>query len=355
MAEEDKESKTEAATERRIRQANEEGQIPISKDVTSFASLLGGTLMLLLCVGRLRDSIYAMITEVLQNLPTTPFGNLGHSIAQPIVLCLAICTGVGFIAMMGGLLQTRGRIWPNLLAPNAQRLFQISKLTRLFKREFLTDLALSTVKVVAVGVTIWSVLRDEFMTLADLMNAPTTVLLPGLFAPLKKVALRGLFALGTLAAIEFAVTHYRFRERVKMTKQEVKRELKEDEGDPMMKGRRRKRARELAKGRAQIEVPRADALIVNPTHFAVAIRYRKTDARAPRVTAKGKDYLALMMKNLARENGVPIVEDIHLARLLYKKVKVGREIPADTYRAVAAILAFVYRLTGRNPNQMAGL
>ena len=134
---------------------------------------------------------------------------------------------------------------------------------------------------------------------------------------------------------------------MRMTKEEAKREYKEDEGDPMLKGRRRKRHRELSKGRASKEVPLADALLVNPTHIAIAVRYRAGEGAAPRVTAKGKGQLAEYMRELARENGIPIVENIPLARLLYRRVKVGRAVPADTYKAIAAILAYVYRLTGR--------
>ncbi len=132
-----------------------------------------------------------------------------------------------------------------------------------------------------------------------------------------------------------------------MTRDEQRREAKQDEGDPALKGKRKQRHRELAKQRARIEVPRADALLVNPTHIAIALRYRKDEGHAPRVTAKGKGQLAEHMRELAREHGIPIVQDVPLARLLYKRVKVGREVPADTYRAVAAILAFVYRLTGK--------
>jgi len=138
-----------------------------------------------------------------------------------------------------------------------------------------------------------------------------------------------------------------------MTRDEVKREGKEDNGDPMIKGKRRRRMREISKGRVAVEVPRADALLVNPTHIAIAIRYRKDEGAAPRVIAKGKGKLAEIMREIARENGIPIVEDIPLARLLYKRVKVGRSVPAETYKAVAAILAFVYRLTGKRPGGAA--
>jgi flagellar biosynthesis protein FlhB len=135
---------------------------------------------------------------------------------------------------------------------------------------------------------------------------------------------------------------------MKMTKAEARRDAKEDDGDPSMKGRRRKKHRDLMRGMARVEVPRADALVVNPTHIAIAIRYRAGEDKAPRVTAKGKGELAEMMRSLARENGIPIVENIPLARLLWKRVKIGRGVPADTYKAVAAVLAYVYRITRRS-------
>ena len=134
-----------------------------------------------------------------------------------------------------------------------------------------------------------------------------------------------------------------------MTIDEVKREIKEDMGDPMIRGRRKQKAREIAQNRVGVEVPKADALIVNPTHIAIAIRYERGTDNAPRVTAKGKDNVADLMRKLARENSIPIVKDVPLARLLYKKVKVGKTVPAETYKAVAAVLAFVYRVTGRLP------
>ena len=123
----------------------------------------------------------------------------------------------------------------------------------------------------------------------------------------------------------------------------------------MIRARRRRKHRELAKGQAKVEVPRADALVVNPTHIAIALRYRPGEDAAPRVTAKGKGQLAEIMRDLARMHGVPIVEDIALARLLYRRVKVGRSVPMETFKAVAAILAYVYRVLGRNPMRAAGV
>jgi flagellar biosynthesis protein FlhB len=149
------------------------------------------------------------------------------------------------------------------------------------------------------------------------------------------------------AGADFALTRWRYRKRHMMTKDELRREMKDDEGDPLLRGQRKRRHRELVRRSAVAETRRADALIVNPTHIAIAIRYRKDEGFAPKVLAKGKGVLAEVMRDAARGSGIPIVQDIPLARLLYKKVKVGGSVPAETYRAVAAVLAVVFRMTGR--------
>jgi flagellar biosynthesis protein FlhB len=213
----------------------------------------------------------------------------------------------------------------------------------------LLDLLLGVVKMLTVAWACWSTLQDDFLTLPRLLFARPDVQFAMLFKPLAAGAVKVLTVMGFWAGADLALQHLRFRKRMKMTKEEAKREYKEEDGDPMMKGRRRRKHRELAKGRASVEVPIADALIVNPTHIAIAIRYRPGELAAPRVTAKGKGQLAEYMRDLARENGIPIVENIPLARLLYKRVKVGKAVPAETYKAIAAILAYVYRVTGRSP------
>ncbi len=131
----------------------------------------------------------------------------------------------------------------------------------------------------------------------------------------------------------------------------VKREMKEDEGDPLIRGARKRRHREIVRRNALAESKKADVLIVNPTHIAIAVRYRKDQDRAPRVLAKGKGVLAEAMREVARSSGIPIIQDIPLARLLFKKVKSGGTVPADTYKAVAAVLAVVYRMTQRPPTR----
>jgi flagellar biosynthesis protein FlhB len=224
----------------------------------------------------------------------------------------------------------------------------------LFSKRTLLDLGMATVKVVALGWTAWSSVHGDFLTLPRLLHATPADQLTRAFEILLHVGWRMLLVATVIAGADLALVRWRFMKQMRVTKQDAKREAKDQEGDPLIKGKRRQKHRQLSRGRARIEVPRADALLVNPTHIAIALRYRRDEGRAPRVIAKGKGALAEYMRDLARENAIPIVQDIPLARLLYRKVKVGREVPAGTYKAVAAVLAFVYRITGRAPGAGAG-
>jgi flagellar biosynthesis protein FlhB len=247
------------------------------------------------------------------------------------------------------LAQTGGRVWPEKIAPDLTRLFSPERLARIFSKDLLFDLLLATAKVSALSWAAWSGARRSATDLTALLQTSPDAQLAAIGRLILEVGRPTLAVAVALAGAEWGLSRWRWSKQLRMTKEEVRREAREEDGDPQIKGKRKKRHREFSRNRAQREVPRADALLVNPTHIAIALRYRRNESRAPRVIAKGKGVLAEYMRELARENGIPIVEDIPLARLLYRKVKVGREIPSQTYRAVAAILAFVYRVTGRKP------
>jgi flagellar biosynthesis protein FlhB len=268
---------------------------------------------------------------------------------RPLMLAFGACAAAAAAGAAAYLFQTKGQIWIDRVLPDIGKVFSGGggKIGRLFSKDLWVDMGISLVKLVTVSWAIWTELRDEFMTLPALLFARPDVQFTQLFGPLAASAVKVLTVMAIWAGVDIALTRWRFIKEMKMTKAEARRDAKEDDGDPSMKGRRRRKLRELIKNIARAEVPLADALVVNPTHFAIAIRYRAGKDKAPRVTAKGKGEVAEMMRNLARENGVPIIENIPLARLLYKKVKVGRSVPADTYKAVAAILAYVYRITRR--------
>jgi flagellar biosynthesis protein FlhB len=344
---------TELPSARRLQQARDEGQVAVGHDAALVASLAGGALALALVAAPLRDGLARLFSESARELADTPFAILPSLAAGPLALAAAPCAAAGLAALVAIVAQTGGGFWPHLALPDLTRAFRVSALTKPFTRDFVVDLAVALVKVVALGWAAWAVGRAAFVTLPSLVGAPPAEQLAAAARLLSSLTWRLVLTAAVIAGADVAVQRRRFMAKMKMTKEELKREAKEEEGDPALKGKRKQRHRELARQRARIEVPRADALVVNPTHVAVAIRYRKDEGKAPRVTAKGKGELAEHMRELARTNAVPIVQDVPLARLLYRRVKVGREVPADTYKAVAAVLAFVYRITGRSAGRAA--
>jgi flagellar biosynthesis protein FlhB len=348
------EDKTEDASARRLRQARDEGNLAVGRDVIGLAGFAVGCVTLLVMGPAFRDALVRATQASAGALADGRPGELVPLLGKPLLLAIGLVTLVALGGAAAGVSQTGGGLWPQLALPDPKRLFGGGKLKRLFGKEALADFGLALVKIVTLGWVLWSVFRVEFVLLPRLLHAGPAEQLAGLFGPLVSGLVKVLTTLAVLAGLDLAVTRYRFRQKMKMTKEEAKREYKEEEGDPLFRSRRRRMHRELRKGVAQVEVPRADALVVNPTHIAIAIRYRPGEDRAPRVTAKGKGALAEFMRDLAREHGIPIVQDVPLARLLFRKVKVGRAVPAETYKAVAAVLAFVYRMLGRNPGASAG-
>jgi flagellar biosynthesis protein FlhB len=346
--EHDRENRTEPASAQRLRRAREEGQVAIGHDAMLVAGLAAAALAIAGLGGTIRSGLTDLFAAAAGGLRESSFSALPSLAARPAGAALAVCASAALASAVAALAQTRGGFWAHLAAPDPARLLSPGRLGRLFTREFLVDLALSLTKVAAIGAAAFWGVGDELRGIPRLLGAAPAEQVASTFRLLGAAAKPVLAAAAALAAIEWGVANWRFAVKMRMTKEEAKREYKEDEGDPLLRGQRKRRHRELVRNRAKAEVPRADALVVNPTHVAVAIRYRRDEGRAPRVTAKGKGELAEYMRELARENGVPIVQDVPLARLLYRKVKVGREIPAQTYKAVAAVLAFVYRVTGRS-------
>jgi flagellar biosynthetic protein FlhB len=352
MAEDvEQDQRTEAPSARRLSAAREQGDVPIGRDAAPVAAL-GAAAITLMTVGpMLRASLSRLFGDVARSLDRTPFGDLPGLLVRPGALVLAVIAAAAAGAVVVTLAQTGGGVWSERLEPDLSRLWSGGKLSRLLSKDLLIDVGMALLKVVAIAGAAWFAVRHELEALPRMVGAEPAAALSWVFGLLATAAKPVLLVVVGIAAIDLFLVRWRFMKKMKMTKAEAKREYKEDDGDPLLRNRRKKRHREIIAGKARLEVPRADALLVNPTHIAIALRYRKDEGRAPKVTAKGKGVLAEHMRALAREHGVPIVEDIPLARLLYRKVKVGREIPAATYKAVATILAFVYRTTGRSPAQ----
>lgn len=350
----EQDERTERASARRIRNAQESGDIAVARDVAVFASLgAGGGILVAVATG-LRDSMVRMVYAAADGLDNPSPDRLLPYLGRPTALVLAVAAGVALAVGVSFAVQTRMGLWPELVFPDFTRVFSVGRIKRMLKKDALIDLGVAAVKVLTLGWTMWSTFRATFLALPRMLGMSAAAQIEAAYRPLSDGLARILSVVLVLAGVDFAVTRYRYQQRMKMTKEEAKRDYREEEGDPFLKARRRRRHRDLAKGMAKIEVPRADALIVNPTHIAIAIRYRPGEDQAPRVTAKGKGQLAEIMRELAHEHSIPIVEDIPLARLLYRRVKVGRCVPMETFKAVAAILAYVYRVLGKNPMTLAG-
>jgi len=355
MAEEaEQEEKTERASQRRLRNAWEEGDIAVARDVGMLATLAAGGGVLVAVAPALRDSLVNLIYAAADGLGNPSPERLAPYLARPTFVALMVPAAVAIAVATVFAVQTRLGLWPELAFPNFTRVFSASRLRRLFQRDAVIDLGVAAVKVVTLAWALWSGFRATFLSLPRMLTMSTSSQFAAAYHPLAAELTKILAVVALLAGVDFALTRYRYNRRMKMTKDEAKRDYREEEGDPVIRARRRRRHRDLAKGLVRIEVPRADALVVNPTHIAIAIRYRPGEDAAPRVTAKGKGQLAEIMRDLARQHGIPIVEDVALARLLYRRVKIGRAVPVETYKAVAAILAYVYRILGRNPMLAAG-
>jgi flagellar biosynthesis protein FlhB len=350
----EQDEKTERASERRLQSARENGDIAVARDVGMLATLGAGGAVLSLVGASLRDALVNLVHASADGLGTPSADRLVPYLSRPTLITLLVPTAVAMAVFLVFGMQTRLGLWPELTFPDFTRVFSAGRLKRLFKKDMFIDLGVAFVKVLTLGWALWSAFGATFLSLPRMLNMSPALQVEATYRPLAAGLAKILTTVALLAGVDFALTRYRYQQRMKMSKDESKRDNREESGDPMIRARRRRKHRELAKGLVKVEVPRADALVVNPTHIAIAIRYRPGEDQAPRVTAKGKGQLAEIMRDLAREHGIPIVEDIPLARLLYRRVKVGRCVPLETFKAVAAILAYVYRVLGRSPMRAAG-
>jgi len=350
-----KEDKTEPASGRRLGEARGEGNIANSRDLNSAVTLFAGAMALLFLAGRIAESLITLTSVTILRIGEGHIRDLASLVARPAWVTGLFCliTSLGAVAV--GLIQTKGGFWPKLAMPRFDRFFSGARFGRFFKPEMAADLGLQLVKTVALGAVLWAALGDEFVTLPEMLTVETDALLEAMFSPLARSLVMVMTVVFLLAGMDFAVQTYRFRQRMKMTKDEVKREAKDEDGDPAYRRKRKQKHHEIVRGRVATEVPKADVVVVNPTHIAVALRYRPGEDGAPRVTAKGRGPRAAKIRALAIEHGVPVVQNVALARLLYRRVRVGRTVPAETFKTVAAVLAFVYRALGRTSQHEASL
>ena len=235
------------------------------------------------------------------------------------------------------------------LKPKFSKLNPVNGIKRIFSLRGLTELIKSILKIVIIGVVAWNSIRAEENNIVKLMDQDLASAAVYISSTAIDVAIKICAMMIIIAVLDYGYQWWQYEKDLRMTKHEVKEEYREREGSPEVRQRIRQRQREMSMRRMLTEVPKADVIITNPTHYAVAIQYDAEKAPAPIVTAKGIDYMALRIKEIAKENGVETVENKPLAQALYKSVDIGQQIPPELYQAVAEILAFVYRIKGKVP------
>jgi flagellar biosynthetic protein FlhB len=343
--------KTEDATPERRKKAREDGQFPRARDTGAVAASVGVTLAMAALGGQFWGMLASFSRRCFSEGLAYKGAGIGFIGRELVGLIAAATFPLAAVAAIFGIAAgiAEAGFHPNfdLAAPKFERLDPISKLGQLVSpKAAATNIVLSLLRVgVVAGVTYW-VLKGDFGDLAKLSRAPISVAIGQILKILGRLTLWSTLALAVLTGVDYVTSWFRHESQIRMSLQEIKDEYKQNEGSPQIKARQRARARELLKRGIRKGVKEATVVVANPTHVAVALRYKPSEG-APVVTAKGVDEVARHIKELARDYDVPIVENRPLARALVARAKVGKVIPVEFFVAVAEVLAFVYRLRKR--------
>lgn len=345
------EEKTEKATPKKKKDVREKGHVAQSREINSALVLIGCFAVLYLfstyMFEVLKDNArYMMTLEIndelfsirgVQNL----FVNSVISLIKVVAPVIGAALGIGLLAsyaQVGFLFTTK------TLEPKLNRLNPVEGLKRIFSRRSLAQLLKSLLKVFIVGYLTYTYLLTKYKEIPRLLDMDIGEIMRFIGITTVSVGLRAGIVLLALAVLDYFYQRYEFGKSIMMTKQEVKEEYKQVEGNPQIKSKIREKQRQVSMRRMMAEVPKADVVITNPTHIAVALKYEPDVAEAPYVLAKGKDLIAARIKEIALENSIQIVENVDLARSLYETTDIGDAIPPELYQAVAEVLAFVYSL-----------
>jgi flagellar biosynthetic protein FlhB len=353
MAEEQFQERTEQATPRRREKAREDGMVARSADLNAAAVLVLGFLSLLFLGPYMANQTAETMRHLLMNAPSI-------AAQDPTFRTLFTDNLIKFFGIVGPLMgillivgvgasvaQVGFHISPKAIAPKLEKLDVVKGMKRLFSMRSLVTLVRDTLKLIVVGFIAWKVIAAEvpqFFQLSDMSAGQLAIVLGKLSL---SIALKIGAAVLIIAVLDYAWQKYDFEKSIRMSRQELKDEFKDTEGSPTVKMRVRQIQREMARKRMMAAVPTADVVITNPIHLAVAIKYDTDEHATPFVVAKGERLVAQRIKEIAKEHGIPVIEDVSLARALFKLCDIGQVIPETLYRAVAEILAYVYKLNGK--------
>ena len=354
MAEESFQEKTEQATPKRREESAKKGQIAKSQELNSAVVLMAGLGGLWMLGGMMYRDLSGFTVNILSGpqLVDVSLGNIWtlafnwalfyFGVSGPIMIVLGVAAFVVSISQVGFTINEEA------LSLKLQRLDPVAGAKRLVSKRSLVELVKGLFKISIVGYISYITIMPELGTMATLLDVGIGETFAYIAMMIMRVGFRTAIVLLVLAALDYAYQRWEHSNSIKMTKQEVKEEQKQTEGDPQVKMRIRSLQREAARRRMMDDVPQADVVITNPTHYAIAIQYDPEEMAAPVVVAKGQNLIAQKIKEIAREHDIPCVENKPLAQTLFRAAEIGHEIPEDLYKAVAEVLAYVFRLRGES-------
>ncbi len=353
------EDRTETATAFRREEFRKQGIVAQSREVLSVIIFIASGFGLYLASANILAEFGSYSRSVFQFGPIEPFTpKLVHEwlikgLTSWFVMVGPMFAVVMVAALVASVAQVGFFVSSETLSPNWNRINPVQGFGRLFSMNSAAEAAKSLIKMAVVFFVAWLFLKERALSVGNYFQKSVPELTVLLLKDLARLFFTVAAALGCFAAMDYLYQRFRVEKQMRMSKREVKEEYKMREGDPMIKARIRNIQRRILRRRMMEAVPKADVVVTNPTHFAVALKYDHNEMRAPRVVAKGVDFLALKIRELAKSSGVPIVENKPLARALYAQIPIGKQITQDLYGAVAQVLSYVYRVKGKSAEAMS--
>ncbi|MFC3746308.1 flagellar biosynthesis protein FlhB [Paenibacillus sp. GCM10012306] len=345
--------KTEKATPKKRQDARKKGQVAKSAELSGAVVLLSAVLSLSMFGGYMKERFMDLYMDVFQNrmlqeISSENVMKMFSGYGVQVLLLLAPLLGITFImALVSNIMQVGFMASGQGLTPKFSKINPIKGFKNIFSMRSLVEFLKSILKLLLIAYLVYSTLWGQKRSIMSLSHIDTE----GIFKFVAKLTLTLGLKIGVvlmvLALLDYMYQKYEHEKSLKMSKQDIKDEYKKMEGDPLIKGKIRERQRRMAMQRMMQEVPKADVIITNPTHFAVALKYDGSMMEAPQIIAKGQDYVALRIRELAKEHGVVTMENKPLARALFQRAEIGDTVPADLFQAVAEVLAYVYKLKGK--------
>ena len=351
--------KTEPATAKKLQDARKEGQVAKSKELSAAVELIALFLVLKIFVSYIGENLISVFPVIYHKMPDIINNSAGglsvftvttvvNNVMLVILKILAPVFAIGVTCcVLINILQVGWKVTGKPMQPKFSKINPMSGFKRIFSKESLFELVKSIAKIALIAYVAYTSVKDHQNDLFLLYDIPLMQVIILIGSIVIDAGLKISIVYLVVGIVDWLYQKHKFKEDMKMTKQEVKDEYKNTEGHPEIKGRQRSKMREASQRRMMQNLPTADVVITNPTHLSVAIKYDADKNSAPIVIAKGEDFLAMKIREIARENNIEIVENKPLARMLYANVDIGAEVPPELYQAVAEVLAFVYSLKNK--------